>query len=507
MAIALRIFLPWLVSGALLPACQPLPPPAASAPVAHAADTAATAIARAAAEIAVAARPGATVAENAYELIDVIGGRMSGQPSGERAQAFARERFTAYGLDDVRLEPFALLGWERGPAELVIEAPARLRGREVGVLSLGHVGPASVTAPVLDAGFGTADELAALGERVRGRIVLVRVGQPQGYGRSVHRTEKLTLAAQAGAVGFVMIAPEPGTLVQVGVATLGDEPAPIPAVGANYETGSWLVRVLERAGTEPVVARLVTGNRMGPATAANVLGELRGRTAETILVGAHLDSWDLGTGALDNGSGSLVVLEAARALAEHVRRTGERPLRGVRFALWMGEELGLYGSRHHVAEARARGTLEQYRAKLNLDMVGAPTGFGAMDRPEAAAWLRPLTLALRERGFALDTAFATGGGLYSDHQPFLLQGIPVLSLQTRWREGAGRFYHSAGDTRDKIDEADLVETGAVVAALLWHLANLPELPLERWTEEEIGRRLERMGLRDPLERGGEWRWR
>jgi carboxypeptidase Q len=485
-----------------LGACSTVPPAAAPA----SAVARASSVAEAAARIGAQPRDTASVSSNAYVLLDVIGGRMSGQPSGDRAQQFAHERLSRYGIENVRFESFPLLGWERGPASMVVQSPAELRGREVGVLSLGHVQSSDVTAELVDAGFGTAEEVEAIATRLRGRIALVRVGQPPGYGRSVHRTEKLMLAARAGAAGFVMVAPEPGTLVQVGVATLGDEPAPIPAIGANYETGTWLLRVLAESAV-PVTARLTTGNRMGPARAANVLGDLGGRSAETILVGAHLDSWDLGTGALDNGSGTLVVLEAARLLAEHVRRSGERPLRSLRFALWMGEELGLYGSRHHVAEALREGRLGEYRAVINLDMVGAPTGFGAMDRPEAAALLLPLAAGLARQGVALDTVVATGGGLYSDHQPFLLQGIPILYLQSRWQPGAGRFYHSAGDTRDKIDEGDLAEAGAATAALLWHLATLPELPLQRWSEEETGRRLERMGFRDPLERGGEWRWR
>jgi carboxypeptidase Q len=444
------------------------------------------------------------VEEHALHLIDRIGGRMSGQPSGDSAQAYAFRVLDGYGLE-VRLEPFPLLGWERGPASMTMRSPAGLAGREVAVLSLGHVGPEDVTAEVVDAGFGTDREIAALGETLRGRIVLVRVGQPPGYGRSVHRTEKLSLAADAGAVGFVMVAPEPGTLVQVGVATIGDEAAPVPAVAANYETGMWLLRMLE-AGGEPLVARIVTGNRMGRAEAANVLADLVGAADGIVLAGGHLDSWDLATGALDNGSGTLVVLEAARILAEHVRRTGERPLRTIRFALWMGEELGLYGSRHHVAAKVAERRASEYRAVVNLDMVGAPVGFGAMGRPEAAPVLRRLAEAVGERGLALDTAVATGGGLYSDHQPFLLRGIPILALRTEWVEGAGRFYHSAGDTRDKIDEAGLARSGAVVAAKLWYLANLPDWPLRTWSEPEIGQRLEAMGLRDPLERGGEWRW-
>jgi carboxypeptidase Q len=500
---ARRSFVAAILPGLLLASCATAPPPPAIQPASAAvsADQPAAGVAG----LVPSAADAEHVSRHAYVLLDRIGGRMSGQPSGDSAQQYAYRVFREYGLHDVRLEPFPLIGWERGPASMTVESPAALRGRDVAILSLGHVGPGEVAAELIDAGYGTAEEITALGARVRGKIVLVRVGQPQGYGRSVHRTEKLGLAHDAGAVGFVMVAPEPGTLVQVGTATIGDEAAPVPAVAANYETGMWLLRVLE-AGGEPVVARIVTGNRMGPAEAANVLGDVRGSGTGVVLAGAHLDSWDLATGALDNGSGTLVVLEAARILSDHVRRTGERPRRTIRFALWMGEELGLYGSRHHVADAGRDGRLEEYRAVLNLDMVGAPVGFGAMGRPEAASVLRPLVDALAARGTSLDTTVATGGGLYSDHQPFLLRGVPILSLRTRWVEGAGRYYHSAGDTRDKIDEQGLAESGAVVAAMLWHLASLPEWPLTTWSEAETGRRLEAMGLRDPLERGGEWRW-
>jgi carboxypeptidase Q len=443
-----------------------------------------------------------SISENALELLDRIGGRMSGQPSGDRAERFVAGRLRAYGLEAVELEPFPLLGWSRGGAEMTL-ADGPTAGRRVPVLSLGHVGTHDVSAPLLDGGFGTAEEIEEAAGRVRGAILVVRVGEPAGYGRSVHRTEKISLAAAAGAAGFVMVAPRPGTLVQVGTASLGDEPSPLPAVGIGHEAGSWLLRMMAHHPGQ--AARLRVDNWLGPAQAANVWGGIGGRLDEVVLAGAHLDSWDLGSGALDNGSGTLVLLEAARLLAERVRGSGERPLRSIRFAFWMGEELGLYGSRHHVARLLEEGTLSRYRVLLNLDMVGTPTGFGAMDRPELAPLLEALAAEITAAGIPLRREIPLGGGLYSDHQPFLLQGVPVVSLRSRYREGAVGYYHSAGDTRDKLDEPGLQQAAMVAAELLWRLANATELP-DRWDEAEIGRRLDAMGLRDPLERGGEWRW-
>jgi carboxypeptidase Q len=449
------------------------------------------------------ARAGSEVSEHAFQLMDMIGPRMSDSPGGEAARRYVAATFERYGLDRVWEEPFPLLTWHRGSAELVLTAPAAVVGRAVAVLSLGHVGSYDLEAPVIDAGHAVAEDFQRLGDAARGAILLAHPGQPEGYGRGVHRSEKIALAERAGAAGFVLVAP--GSLVQIGVATLGDHATGIPAVAADLEGGMWLDRILERHPGE-VRARIRTENRMHRGESANVLAEIRGETDEVVLVGAHLDSWDLATGAVDNGSGSAAVLDVARALAEHVRLTGERPRRTLRFALWMGEELGLYGSRHHVDARKADGRLDQYVAVLNLDVVGAPVGLGAVGRPEAAPVLAPIRSALAAGGWTLEPGISTGGGLYSDHMPFMLEGVPIVSVRSRSPDRARGVTHTTADTRDKLDEDGIADTAAVTAALLWALANAPDRPFPRWSFEETGRIMEAMGFRDPLERSGEWRW-
>ncbi|MEX2526931.1 MAG: M28 family peptidase [Gemmatimonadota bacterium] len=444
------------------------------------------------------------VEANADILLDSIGPRISALESGEQAQAFALDRFRTYGLENAGLDPFPLLGWDRQSASLQAFTPRSPNPVTFPVLSLGHVGSYRVEAGLLDAGFGTAEEIAALGEQVRGSIVLVSVTSPPDYGRSVHRTEKVTLATRAGAVGFIQMNERAGPLIPVGVATIGDEETSIPAVAVDNASGTQLRDWL--AGGDPVSIELEVENWMERTEAGNVLGEITGETDEVILVGGHLDSWDLATGALDNGSGSLAVLEAARLLAEHVARTGQRPRRTIRFALWMGEELGLYGSRDYARRLQESGDMAQVRAVLNLDVVGDPTGLGAMGRPEVRDFLRSVAASVSAGGIPLEEEISSGGGLYSDHQPFLLQGVPIVSIQSRNPPSAAGVGHTADDVRDHIDEPGIGRSGVTAAALLWTLANVDSFPMAHWQEVRIGEVLTELGLRDPLERGGEWRW-
>lgn len=454
-------------------------------------------------EIALRSLDASRVPANADVLLDEIGARMSALPSGEAAQDFVEEELRAMGVPRVEREPFEFLAWDRGEARLRVAGADGDETPSLDVLSLGHVGSHEVEARLVDAGFGTAEEIEALGDEVDGAIVLADVGQPEGYGRGVHRTEKITLATEAGAVGFVQLNTREGPRIPVGVATMGDEPAQIPAVAGTRSTGEELRARMEEG---EVRVALFVENWMERSMAENVVGEIPGEGDEVVLVGAHLDSWDLATGALDNGSGTLAVLDIARVLSAHVERTGQPPRRTIRFAFWMGEELGLYGSIAHVEQRVASSELDRYAAILNLDVVGAPTGLGAMGRPEAAPFLAAVRDALVSVDFELASEHPTGGGIYSDHQPFLLEGVPVVTLQSRQRPEASGVMHTHDDVRDVLDEPGIARSAAVSAALLWALANEPELPMARWGHEETGTQLEALGVRDPLERAGNWRW-
>jgi Zn-dependent M28 family amino/carboxypeptidase len=220
------------------------------------------------------------------------------------------------------------------------------------------------------------------------------------------------------------------------------------------------------------------------------VADLPGRNPdEVILAGAHLDSWDLAQGAGDNGTGTLVLWQAAKALVDQ----GLRPRRTIRFVSFMGEELGLLGSktwvRTHVTEL---GTI---RAMLNLDMVGEPTGFGTMLQPD----LDPLLAALAGElaGLGLRTDIGHGLGLYSDHGPFLLAGVPVLTLRSHLPEAVGLAYHSERDTLDALDLGQLQRAAAVTAALLWRLAEADPLPTRTLDPSTVAAALDEAGIAHP----------
>jgi carboxypeptidase Q len=203
----------------------------------------------------------------------------------------------------------------------------------------------------------------------------------------------------------------------------------------------------------------------GPAAVNNVIAEIRGseKPEEWIFIGAHLDSWDYGTGAQDNGTGSVSVLEVARVLAA----VGKPPRRSIRFALWGGEEEGLLGSfaytQSHLNE------MSKCVAVLNTDNgAGHPKGWKVEGRKDVKDAMQPISNSVLQDlsggGLSMEVTYDT------DHGPFMLQGIPVLDL---WVDMSHymEVHHKASDTYDKVDALDFKGGSAIVAATAWLIAD------------------------------------
>jgi Zn-dependent M28 family amino/carboxypeptidase len=206
----------------------------------------------------------------------------------------------------------------------------------------------------------------------------------------------------------------------------------------------------------------------GPIVVHNTVGEIRGseKPDEFVVVGAHLDSWDLGQGTLDNGAGTVVVLEAARVLA----RCGARPKRTIRFVLFTGEEQGLHGSRAYVA--RHKDEMARTSAALVHDTgTGKVIGLGWMGKANLKPLLEPELGALKGLGVQEVHARGMGG---SDHVSFARAGVPACMFR---QELAGyRFgHHSQADTLEMAREADLVQGAQVMALTALRLANADKL--------------------------------
>ncbi|MBN1513354.1 MAG: Zn-dependent exopeptidase M28, partial [Phycisphaerae bacterium] len=205
----------------------------------------------------------------------------------------------------------------------------------------------------------------------------------------------------------------------------------------------------------------------------NVVGEVPGSgplADQVVLVGAHLDSWHLAEGAMDNGSGAVTILEAARVLA----RVGPRPRRTIRFVWFMGEEHGLFGSEAYVKAHEEE--LDRIVAVINVDMAGEPRKFVTHGHPEVVSFLQAVVRDLP--GYALESDVASNMHTYSDHAAFMKQGVCALAISGELGPGA-RFYHTPGDKYDTVDRRGVNGHAALVAVLARRLADADPMPAVR----------------------------
>lgn len=419
-------------------------------------------------------------------LCDEIGGRLSGTESGRQAEEWACETFRGIGLDDVYFEELAVPVWERGELELSVTGRS---GWKLRALSHGFSPMcADLTGPVVDVGHGLPEDFNRAGHVVRDAIVLCDEGAPDGK-RVPHRTEKLGWAVEHGAQALLIGSNAAGCLPRTGVCHRSG--SPIPSVGISFEDMMRLRRHLSD-GIRPVM-RIHMTNTIYSGTARNVFADVRGLHPSDglVLVGAHLDAWDVAQGATDNGLGCAIVLQIAASLLAIERP----PRRTIRFALWAAEETGLRGSRHYVAHHAEE--LDHVVALLNFDMTGDPYGFVTPGRPQEGGFLQGLARQLEPLGMAGQVA--TSVSLHSDHEPFLLRGVPVVGVASRHGDGSGaHYYHTEGDTFEKVSVPALCRAATVAAHLVWALADMPERPWPRASAREVHDMLETAGLLEAL---------
>jgi len=437
---------------------------------------------------------------NLQHLSDVLGPRLSGSPAMRRANEWTAGRFKAYGLT-AALEPYQFgVKWERGPASLRLIAPfSRALSAHSWAWTEG-TGGKTLAGQVVLADLSTPESLAVNRGKVKGAWVLPRaaypVWNPDGpemtADDSTRRAEQLRMrglatadtsaAAVAARRQFTVDLPyilkaagALGTLVDGGkehaLMTMSGSPnrvSPLPNVVISNEDYALLARLIA-AGVKPRLEGRIE-NRLGnqPVQQWNTVGEIRGSEwpGQEVILGAHLDSWDLGTGVTDNGTGSMVVLEAARVIA----RSGLKPKRTIRFVLFSGEEQGLLGSRAY-AEAHA-ATADSIQAVLVLDNgTGAITGQALQGRKDLEGlWKQLLAPVASLNADSVREASKSG----TDHLSFLPYGVPGFNFD-QLRRGYNHTHHSQSDTYDKAVEGDLKQAAAVMAVTAYQLANLPGL--------------------------------
>jgi carboxypeptidase Q len=402
-------------------------------------------------------------------LTDAFGHRFSGSESLERAIDWILTEMRADSLENVRGEPVMVPRWVRGNESLRLLAP---RPRSLPMLGLGGsvaTPPEGLTADVLVV--GSFDELRERSAEARGKIVLFDVPFTT-YGQTVaYRANGAVEAARAGAVGSLVrsVTPYSQQTPHTGGMRYDSAVTRIPHAAITVEDATMMRRMQERG--ERVRVNLTMSARTLPdVQSRNVVAELRGseRPDEVVVLGGHIDSWDVGTGAMDDAGGSVAAWEAVKLM----RRLGLRPRRTVRVVLWTNEENGLRGANAYRDAHRAE--LDGHVLAIESDAgVFRPTGFNFTGGDSAFAIVRSIGALLAPIG--ADTVTRPGGG--ADIGPLMALGVPGMGLAV---DGTRYFWyhHTDADTIDKLDPAEVARCVAALAVMAFIVADLPD-PLPR----------------------------
>ena len=399
--------------------------------------------------------------ERLAEMVDRFGHRFSGSESLERALDWILREMTEDGLENVRAQPVMVPHWVRNQESLRLLEPVQ---SEMPMLGLGgSVGtpPGGITAEVLIV--GSFDELTERADDARGRIVLFDAPFTS-YGETVrYRVNGAVAAASVGAVASLIRSVTPYSMRTPHTGTMQyEEGVPrIPHAAITVEDALKLRRIAGR-GDVPVVHLEMGAETLPDAPSRNVMGEVVGRELpdEVVVVGGHIDSWDVGDGAVDDGGGSVVAWEAVRLMKD----LGLRPRRTVRVVLWTNEENGLRGANAYAEEAPSTVLAIESDAG-----VFRPAGFGFTGSDEAFETVTAVAALLDRIGAG--GVWHGGGG--ADIAPLMRRGVPGMGLRV---DGTRYFWyhHSAADTLDKLDPAEMALCVAAMAVMAYVIADLPE---------------------------------
>lgn len=469
------------------------------------------------------------IMKNLCYLSDIIGPRLTGSTNLKHANEWAAEVMKKYGLTNVHLEPWEIpIGWERGTASMKLIDPDN--GRSLTVASSGWspgthgkvVGdvvilnartkadlekykgklknaiilrgePAKV-APVTDLSYGPGQprgprkdgergpEAKADAKKADNKKADDQGNEPKapdrfkgGFGQDMAFQRELAefLRAEGAAVTLRDSAKPHNLLVTTGGwprnTDRGNAPEPLPSLFIAHEHYALLHRLASRPAPAVTKVEVEITNKLipGPITVYNTVGEIPGEKAdEFVVLGAHLDSWDLAQGTTDNGTGSCIVLETARLIA----RSGVKPKRTIRFVLFTGEEQGLHGSRQYVT--RHKDEMPKTSVALVHDTgTGKVLGFGLQGREAIKPIMDRELVSLKNIGFTGVTLRSMGG---TDHLSFEQAGVPGFACAQDMDEYR-LTHHTPSDTFDKAKEPNLIQGAQVMAVTAMRVANLPDL--------------------------------
>jgi len=404
-------------------------------------------------------------------LTDSIGGRATLSANNVAAIAWGVRRFQEAGLT-AQAESFVLpVGWLERSASASVSGGASFVARIAAMPHSVGTPPAGLAAPLVDGGKGADADFARLGAGARGAWVLVERellrdidGLFAEYAASAETERRAWVAGAAGVV--YQSSRADGVLYRHNVALGWDDTK--PAVVMERAAAGRALRLLRAGVPLRLTARVAVDRRVQP-TSSNVVAEIRGATKpdEIVVVGAHLDSWDLGTGALDNGANCAMLIDVARQMV----RLGLRPARTVRFVLWNGEEQGMLGSWGYTVRHAAELDRTVLSAAFDVG-TGAINGFFTGGRQDMVDAVGRALEPLHDPGPFTQLNVPIVG---TDNYDFMMLGVPNL-VANQESANYGPNYHAANDTFDKADTVAMRRNAAIAGAVVWYWANAAALP-------------------------------
>jgi len=411
-------------------------------------------------------------------LVD-IGNRMAGSEGERRAAEATRDALAAVGARDARLEPFDIQGWVRGSSAVATDA-----GTEA-CIALPRSPADEVTGELVDVGYGLPEDFD---RDLEGKVVMAASNVPEWYDRFLHRREKYYHAAEGGAAAFVFRNHVEGCLAPTG--SVGTPEAPIgdiPAVGVSKEVGARLAR---RHEGEEVTARV--GCETPDATSRNVHADLGPDTDEAVLLTSHIDAHDIAEGASDNGAGTAMVVELARALAARESELDTR----VHVVCYGAEEVGLLGSGYDATQR----DLDDVTAVVNND--GVVTARTLKAYTHGFDGLRDAVETVADR-FDHPIETTPRLGPHSDHWQYVKWGVPGYHLTSHTGSADRGWGHTRADTLDKLEARTLREQAILLTELVVHLAADGTTVAHR-DSEDIASQLEAEDYAEGLKVTGDW---
>ena len=401
------------------------------------------------------------------KLTDTFGHRLSGSQSLERAIDWIMSEMRADGLQNVHGEQVMVPHWVRGQESATLLSPRRYALHMIGLGRSIATPRAGITAPVLVV--SSYADLAARSAEAKGKIVLFNVPFT-GYGQTVrYRSAGADSASRRGALAILLRSVSSGSMQNPHTGSMNYDSTgaikKIPAAAISVEDALMLSRMAAR-GEKLVVTLKMEAHTLPDVPSRNVIGELVGseKPDEVVVLGGHIDSWDIGQGAMDDGGGVVAAWEAVRL----IKRLGLKPRRTLRIVAWTNEENGLRGGNGYRDAHRAE--LDKHMMAMESDGgVFKPLGFGASTTPEGMKMFADMASLLAP----IKATQITEGGADADNGPIVALGVPGLSLNV---EGTKYFWyhHSAADMMDKLDPREMAECVAAMAVMAYITADMQE---------------------------------